>query len=238
MHRTKGKGEKEFISGQRTLKPVVIPITSGLASYAGCCYDHVTHACPCLVEAPVEGDGTCGGDDHSYVNKESAMKFGVQCEVGRGDMEMVPHPKWYLFAGQEEGDVMDFDSEPWDGTCEAEGSNTRDSGHDFPSWNLTPGEYELRIYAREDGTALDGIFVVGPDGKAPGIEQRYKEGDSSVCYQSSFTAVKTVGSSVLVCLAIGGLFAFVFFTETGNNIKHSVEMRLQSHIHRNTAREA
>ena len=71
-------------------------------------------------------------------------------------MEGVQAPLWYLFAGQEYGNVMgapraqplapghgplttvlratspaDFDSEPWDMTCEAAGIGTADSGKDF-----------------------------------------------------------------------------------------------------------
>eukprot|EP00957_Ditylum_brightwellii_P194784 14836780-Ditylum_brightwellii.AAC.1 len=82
-------------------------------------------------------------------------------------MDIIQGPKWYLYAGQEMGNVMDFDSEPWDATCEAEGSNTRDSGENFPSWDLEKGDYELRIYAREDGTALDAIYIAGPGAEAP-----------------------------------------------------------------------
>ena len=108
-------------------------------------------------------------------------------------MTIVKAPEWYLYAGQEAGDVMDFDSEPWDVTCEADGSNTRDSGHDFPSWTLGKGLYELRIYAREDGTALDGIYVAGPKGKAPTVSKRYARGDSSFCVKQPMSAGKILG---------------------------------------------
>jgi hypothetical protein len=91
---------------------------------------------------------------------------------------------------------MDFDSEPWDVTCEADGSNTRDSSHDFPSWELDSGIYELRIYAREDGTALDAIYVAGPTGKAPAVSQRYSAGDSTICPHQP-VAGKIVGYSFL-----------------------------------------
>jgi hypothetical protein len=91
---------------------------------------------------------------------------------------------------------MDFDSEPWDVTCEADGSNTRDSSHDFPSWELDSGIYELRIYAREDGTALDAIYVAGPTGKAPAVSQRYSAGDSTICPHQP-VAGKIVGYSIL-----------------------------------------
>ena len=85
---------------------------------------------------------------------------------------------------------MDFADEPWDATCEANGSNTHDSGHDFPSWYLEEGDYDLRIYAREDGTALDGIYVAGPDSVAPGITSKYNAGDSTLCSRESGGGVK------------------------------------------------
>jgi len=224
------RGTRVFVSGEQTIRPVVVPINDGVGIYAGCCYDHVTHACPCIKEIPAGGNSStvCPEGEHSFVTSDRAESFGVQCALGQGDMEIVHGPKWYLFAGQEAGDVMDFDSEPWDTTCEAEGSNTRDSGHDFPMWKLDKGEYELRIYAREDGTALDGIYVVGPDGEAPGIEHRYTKGDSTLCEKSSFAAAKTAGFSFFVVVAVGGLVAFVLYTEQGRSVKHVVEMRLQS----------
>ena len=134
-------------------------------------------------------------------------------------MTIIKKPQWYLYAGQEAGDVMDFDSEPWDATCEAEGSNTRDSGHDYPSWELDKGEYELRIYAREDGTALDAIYIAGPMGNAPALNMRYSEGDSTFCVQPAVSGA-TIG------YAIGGvvILFLVYFSRTsvGSEIMGSV----------------
>ena len=127
-------------------------------------------------------------------------------------MTIVKKPQWYLYAGQEEGDVMDFDSEPWDVTCEADGSNTRDSGHDFPSWQLGKGMYELRIYAREDGTAVDGIYVAGPTGKAPTVSKRYSKGDSTICVRPPIGAGKIVGFTAAGILVV----ALVWMASTKN----------------------
>ena len=69
---------------------------------------------------------------------------------------------------------MDLDSESWDVTCEVEGSNTIhpntiDSGRDSPSCVLLEGDYELRSYAGEDDTELDGIYVTGQSNQAPTV---------------------------------------------------------------------
>merc|ERR1712166_462738 len=128
-------------------------------------------------------------------------------------MVIIKHPLWYLFAGQEDGDIMDFDSEPWDVTCEADGSNTKDSGHDFPSWVLDHGSYELRLYAREDGTALDGIYIAGPNGDAPLISKRYTKGGSSYCKEESFfSSVLFVSSiSIISVFAIVGSIIYYIY---------------------------
>eukprot|EP00964_Phaeocystis_antarctica_P036444 scaffold20807_cov51-Phaeocystis_antarctica.AAC.3 len=42
-------------------------------------------------------------------------------------MDAVPSPRWYLFSGQADPTAMSFDAEPWDATCEAEGTGTRDT---------------------------------------------------------------------------------------------------------------
>ena len=135
-------------------------------------------------------------------------------------MTIVRDPEWYLFAGQEAGDVMDFDSEPWDVTCEAMGSNTRDSGHDFPSWMLDKGDYELRIYAREDGTALDGIYVAGPKAQAPAVSRRYSKGDSTICVKPPI-AIGKILSFAFIGLAVVGL-AFCANTQRGREVIGSV----------------
>jgi len=206
MYKKGKKGTKTLVTGQQTVKPAVVPIETGIGRYAGCCYDMVTHACPCFSERP--SNATCA--DNFFISTDKASTFGVQCRIGGGAMTIIKHPEWYLYAGQEAGDVMDFDSEPWDVTCEADGSNTRDSGHDFPSWELEPGDHELRIYAREDGTALDGIYVAGPTGSAPTVSKRYSRGDSTFCPKPPFVSGKTVG------MVFGGLaiLGVVWFSRT------------------------
>lgn len=195
------KGRKNFatVAGRRTLKPKLVPIDSVLKNFAGCCYDMETHACPCITEQP--SNHTCP----FFQPREKAAEFGAQCSVGPGVMEFVDKPSWYLFAGQEVGNVMDFSAEPWDATCEAEGSNTADSGRDFATWDLKAGsEYELRVFAREDGTALDAIYLAGPSGAAPGLLQKYNVGDSTFC--EKFPNNERSSFSVMMRV-IGFLFA-------------------------------
>jgi len=213
----KVKNQKYTLArGQETVKPAVVPIDAGMSKFVGCCYDMVTHACPCFAEKP--DNATCADD--FFIDRTRASSFGVQCRLGGGAMTIVRDPEWYLFAGQEAGDVMDFDSEPWDATCEAMGSNTRDSGHDFPSWHLDKGDYELRIYAREDGTALDGIYVAGPTGQAPAVSRRYSKGDSTLCVKPPVPvgSILTYGSIGIVVLFL------VWFARTprGNEVFGSI----------------
>ena len=145
-------------------------------------------------------------------------------------MVIVKAPEWYLYAGQEAGDVMDFDSEPWDVTCEADGSNTIDSGHDFPSWRiLEHGDYELRVYAREDGTALDGIYVAGPpSGQAPIVSRRYVKGDSTICKSRTWWWSSVGKKTVLVTSIVGMVCVCVVLlvlsasTQTGKEILSTV----------------
>eukprot|EP00538_Stauroneis_constricta_P004831 CAMPEP_0119563000 /NCGR_PEP_ID=MMETSP1352-20130426/22188_1 /TAXON_ID=265584 /ORGANISM="Stauroneis constricta, Strain CCMP1120" /LENGTH=443 /DNA_ID=CAMNT_0007611523 /DNA_START=173 /DNA_END=1501 /DNA_ORIENTATION=- len=222
---------QELVTGQRTLKPAVVPITSGAMDFAGCCYDPQTHACPCYKKPPSPSE--CSSE--YFIGKDRASSFGAQCPVGPGVMEFVKAPQWYLFAGQSVGDIMDFAAEPWDGTCEAEGSNTADSGQDFASWELEQGEYDLRIYAREDGTAIDAIFVAGPDADAPGATQTYKAGDTTFCrnypaYQKAKKRKRMfkfsfVGFLVVASIAFG---LFVKFTDQGQMVGSRISMMYRS----------
>lgn len=198
--------KKRFLSGQRTLKPKTVPVSTNLRTYAGCCYNASTHACPCVAANPVN-------DDCNFIDREKAASFGVQCPVGPGAMEFVDSPRWYLFAGQDVGNVMDFDAEPWDATCEAEGSNTYDSGSDFASWNLAAGAYELHIYAREDGTALDAIYVAGPKARAPALLKRFVAGDSTSCKQATNHS-SVAGTVFLALVGCSMLVATAFFART------------------------
>ncbi len=155
MRRASVDGKGAIVGGLLTYKPKLEPIADSRFSGGGCCYDMVTHACPCH-----HSDIDCTG---YWADADSAAGFGAVCEVGSGEMEIVRAPRWYLFAGQEDGNVLDFDSEPFDATCEAEGVSTRDTGLDFAQWELDAGDYELHFYPREDGTALEGWFLAGPD---------------------------------------------------------------------------
>jgi len=199
LYKADKKNGYKLVHGQQTVKPTMVPIDAGMSRFAGCCYDMETHACPCFNQKP--DNTTCP----MFIDTAKASTFGVQCRVGGGAYTIVKAPEWYLYAGQLAGDVMDFDSEPWDVTCEADGSNTHDSGHDFPSWELEHGMYDLRIYAREDGTALDAIYVAGPRGRAPTVSQRFARGDSTICVKPPLQAGKLVGigfAGVLVLAVI------------------------------------
>lgn len=225
------KQNDKVIPGERTIKPAVEPIGAGMKPYAGCCYDYITHACPCFHEKP--DNSTC--EDRFFVPVDRAITFDKQCPIGQGIMDILPNPEWYLFSGQLEGNVMDFEEEPWDTTCEANGMSTADSGHDFPSWYLEKsGVYELQIYAREDGTALDGIYLVGPKGIAPGITHKFTAGDSSICPSGSVW--KTIG---LVCLGLGlvGAVAFFAITEQGQHMVHQGRMMIGQSYNSVTARQ-
>jgi len=217
------------VTGQRTLKPAVVPIDSESESYVGCCYDETTHACPCYHEIPDED--TCPLMD--FISKERAVFWKKDCSVGKGAMDIIDHPEWYLYSGQEDGNVMDFKDEPWDATCEANGSSTADSGHDYPEWNLAKGEYELRIYAREDGTALDGIYLAGPDGVAPSITHEYAPGDSTLCKKDG-TGWKVAGIVVGV-LGMAGLVAFFMVTDQGQEVMHLGKLMVGRMLHRESA---
>jgi hypothetical protein len=215
---------KSAIAGHRSLKPLKVPIDSTFRNFAGCCYDMQTHACPCQKSQPT--NETCP----NYIVREEAAKFGAQCSVGPGVMEFVDSPQWYLYAGQEVGNVMDFDAEPWDATCEAEGSDTADSGRDYASWNIPKGEFELRIYAREDGTAVDAIYIAGPNGKAPGLLQKFGVGDSTICTRSGSSglgsALRTSGFILLIAGVVLGALVAVAKTDQGSAAMHEVLQRI------------
>jgi len=229
------KQKGTIIPGQRTVKPSVVPIDSAIITYAGCCYNEVTHACPCHHYQPDEA--TCPARD--FLPVERALHFEKQCVVGEGMMDIVKDPQWYLFSGQEDATAMDFEEEPWDTTCEANGSNTADSGHDFPSWNLKKaGDYELRVYAREDGTAFDGIYIAGPDGVAPGITHTYNTGDSTLCPRSSMGVLKTIGIFVGVGVGLAGLVAFLTITDQGQEVAHKGRLVINRVLHTNSAQDS
>jgi len=227
------KHKGKIVPGERTIKPAVLPIDSKLITYAGCCYQRETHACPCYRQKPDEQ--TC--QEGYFLDVERAAGWGKECPVGQGMMELVKAPEWYLFSGQEDGNVMDFADEPWDATCEANGSNTQDSGHDFPSWHLEKGDYELRVYAREDGTALDGIYIAGPDSVAPGLTNKYSAGDSTLCPRVSGGLFKTIGVFLVVGLGLASLLALTTMTEAGQELAHQGKLMINKVFHKNSAQQ-
>jgi len=171
------------VPGPDAVKPTSVPIDDPEHDFLGCCYNMKSHACPCFKEPP--GEDKCptiwGGRD-GFIAANEAKQYGIMCDVGNGVMDIVRAPRWFEFAGQEEGNVMDFDSEPWDATCEAEGQSTIDSGRDFATWDLEGGkDYTITFFPREDGTAFDAFYLAGPKALPPSPETRLKAGASTVC---------------------------------------------------------
>ena len=177
----------ELVPGVATLKRKMVGLLANPGQFAGACYEMTTHATPCVEMAagmnastvPVDCDRSQG---HFWMPADPMRgdRFGVQCEAGHGELEAIPHPRWYLFAGQQYGNVMDFDSEPWDATCEAEGTGTADTGLDFPQWDLAVGDYTVAFYPREDGTAFDAFYMPTPSNHTPPNGLRLRMGASTV----------------------------------------------------------
>jgi len=150
---------------------VVARTTGGWAGY-----DMQTHATPCYMA------NTSVPDCAYWIERERAEEIGVICTVGDGTTTLVNDPEWFLFAGQAYGNVMDFDSEPWDTSCESMGTGTKDTGLDLAQWDLEAGKlYDMSFYPREDGTALDAVYIAGPDSAPPAQGFRLSAGDSTVC---------------------------------------------------------
>ena len=117
-------------------------------------------------EDAATAEAECTADGGYFQKTADAVGFGATCVAGEGKMEQLA-PEWYEFAGQEYGNVMDFASEPWDATCEAQGTGTADSGRDEAVWQLAAGNYVLKFYPREDGTALDAIYLAPFNARNP-----------------------------------------------------------------------
>lgn len=177
--------DNKVIPGEDTFAPSQVPIDDPKYGFIGCCYNMHTHACPCFKTKPTKDE--CppaeGGQD-LFQTTDKATKFGATCLEGPGKTKAVRAPKWFEFAGLESGNSMDFDAEPWDATCEAEGTGTHDTGRDFAQWKLDADKtYRLRLYAREDGTAVDAVYIAGPEGvDAPDASRRYRAGESTLCH--------------------------------------------------------
>ena len=131
--------------------------------FVGCCYNLYFHTCVCLPPPPHPNCTTwTHGGLNLYVNKSYAASRGVTCPAPHHQLERLHHPRWYEFAGKEGGQDFDAWGYSWDSSCEAEGMGTKDSGDDFAQWLLKKGEYELKIFPRETGVAIDAIYVEGP----------------------------------------------------------------------------
>ena len=160
-------GTDELMPGPDTFKPKRVAIDAMPGEFTGCCYNRVSHACPCYT--PDMNSSACIG---SFVGIEQTSRWHPTCADSHGAMEGVSDPRWYLFAGQSEstdaeGSQMDFDAEPWDASCEAVATATKDTGQDFARWTLEPGRYHMVFYPREDGTALDAFHLVPSGGSPP-----------------------------------------------------------------------
>lgn len=219
----KDTDKDKYVPGQFTIKPTMKPISD--LPYEGCCYDKVTRACSCDITKI-----KCNGNKE-YFDKAKASDLDIQCPIGSGAMTFVNDPLWYLFSGRGvNSDKEDFGTEPWDTTCEAQGDNTADSGKDSASWYLSKGqEYELRIFAREDGTALDAIYIVGPGGDAPLPYRQFNANQSTFCdseknkdKKAGIGRILVVFSSILAISAILGVF--LIKTTAGSSIFHRVRM--------------
>lgn len=141
-------------------------------AYTGCCYDPASRACPCGTR---DEEAACGlsRDGSLWADAGEATTLGVTCASGTFE---TLRPKWYEFAGGAPDRTTTF---AWDSTCEAEGTGPKDSGLHAARWHLKGGtDYVLRIYPREDGTAVDAIVLAPVGADVPTV---LKAGDSFAC---------------------------------------------------------
>lgn len=131
---------------------------------------------------------SCGTDGATYwVLTEDAVAYGVTCSADDGSMQVVDAPAWYKFAGRPEFSTHDAEGlnsevQPWDSTCEAEGTGTSDSGTDMAEFELVAGStYTLVFYPREDGVGLDAWVLTGPASSPPDAAMVLVEGSSTLC---------------------------------------------------------
>lgn len=213
--------QDRIVAGVPTYSAKTVGMVEKEGQFAGCCYNPDTHACPCYEPAQLPQTGDSFPGCQSWISSSSprARTLGLMCEVGHGQVKWVSAPMWYLFAGQAYGNVMDFDSEPWDATCEAEGTGTKDSGLDVAQWKLESGDYRLVIYPREDGVAVDSLYLATPKNPQPPNDLRLKAGDSTISFCSdvptqekdSFMQQRSNGGdfweTILMLIVIGQLTA-------------------------------
>tara|TARA_B100001109_G_scaffold230781_1_gene207557 strand:+ start:423 stop:1223 length:801 start_codon:yes stop_codon:yes gene_type:complete len=219
------------VRGVPTWRDQKVGIGDTPGMFSGCCYSMTTHACPCYTEDAATAEAACTADEGYWQTTADAVGFGATCVAGEGKMEQLA-PEWYEFAGQEYGNVMDFASEPWDATCEAQGTGTADSGRDEAVWQLAAGNYVLKFYPREDGTALDAIYLAPFNARNPDSVV-LAPGESSICADTSWPAGAASKSNddddaadgpgraavavgvVLVLLVVALLAGLLFFTPRG-----------------------
>ena len=219
------------VRGVPTWRDQKVGIGDTPGMFSGCCYSMTTQACPCYTEDAATAEAACTADEGYWQTTADAVGFGATCVAGEGKMEQLA-PEWYEFAGQEYGNVMDFASEPWDATCEAEGTGTADWGRDEAVWQLAAGNYVLKFYPREDGTALDAIYLAPFNARNPDSVV-LAPGESSICADTSWPAGAASKSNddddaadgpgraavavgvVLVLLVFALLAGLLFFTPRG-----------------------
>ena len=169
------------VRGVPTWRDQKVGIGDTPGMFSGCCYSMTTHACPCYTEDAATAEAACTADEGYWQTTADAVGFGATCAVDTME-EIVP--EWYEFAGKDSedyGNVMDFDSPQWwDVTCEAQGTGPADSGQHAAVWQLAAGSYVLKIYPREDGTALDAIYLAPPGAQNPSSVV-LAPGESSIC---------------------------------------------------------
>ena len=236
--------EDQLVSGPPTMRPKVRSVCdrngAGVDIYAGCCYSMVTHTCDCRETGTVTYNESGPTDDPAcayWVDGQTAcVRYGVECEAGHGELELTQNPTWYLFAGQEYGNVMDFASEPWDATCEANGLGSADTGLDFAQWDLAAGDYRLVFYPREDGTALDAFYLATPANppnslKPPPADYAMQLGTSTVsgCEAAPSSSGSDEGSASGAASGIdgGGVFGLMLLGALLGTLGCSLWVRYQ-----------
>ena len=70
--------------------------------WAGCCYQHTTHACECH-----ETEQQC----ENWIATERAAHF-AKCKVGNGQMIPVNDPLWYHYSGKDDPTAVSFAADP------------------------------------------------------------------------------------------------------------------------------
>lgn len=81
-----------IVTGEDTYKPRLVGINAVPGQFAGCCYHDKTHECPCF--DTVQAD--C--PEKYWQTPASASRWNLQCSAGKGEMDAVPAPRWYLYS--------------------------------------------------------------------------------------------------------------------------------------------